>query len=56
MTTIDPRLEQQRQDYLDYLYARSGRTNNLYTGLYQERQKELINADMQSALLQLEKL
>ena len=42
----DPNTEQRRQDYLEWLYRRSGRTSGLYTGLYQERQRELLLADM----------
>lgn len=48
-TMIDPKLEQRRQDYLEWLYQRSGRTCSTYTGLYQERLKELIERDMQEA-------
>jgi hypothetical protein len=29
-------LEQLKSDFLDYLYAKSGRTNGLYTGLWAE--------------------
>ena len=29
-------LEQLKSDYLDYLYAQSGRINGLYTGLWAE--------------------
>lgn len=48
--TIDHRLEQRRQTYLEHLYATSGRTNGLYTGLFQQRQQQLIDADMEAAL------
>lgn len=48
--TIDHRLEQRRQNYLDHLYEQSGRTSNLYTGLYQNRLNELVAADMEAAL------
>ena len=46
---IDPIREQLRDDYLQWLYARSGRTCGTYTGLYQQRQAELLEADMQHA-------
>lgn len=42
----DPTTEARRQAYLDALYERSGRTNGLYTGLYQRRLQELTEADM----------
>jgi len=48
--TIDPTTEQRRQDYLDVLYERSGRTCSTYTGLYQERLSELVKRDMQELL------
>lgn len=48
--TIDHRVEQRRQNYLDYLYTRSGRTNGLYTGLFQQRLRELVEQDMEAAL------
>lgn len=51
MNTINHILEQQRQRYLDWLYAESGRTNGLYTGLYQARKQELIDHDMEHVLL-----
>jgi hypothetical protein len=47
---IDHKIEQRRDDYLQWLYQQSGRTCSTYTGLYQERLKELINQDMQKAL------
>jgi hypothetical protein len=47
---INPITEQRRQDYLDALYARSGRTCNTYTGLYQERLAQLVERDMQELL------
>jgi hypothetical protein len=46
---IDPIREQLRDDYLQWLYARSGRTCGTYTGLFRERQAELLDADMQQA-------
>lgn len=48
---INPQLENQRQRYLEWLYAQSGRTNGLYTGLYQNRKQELIDQDMEHVLL-----
>ena len=42
----NPLIEQRRQDYLEWLYHRSGRTNGLYTGLFQGRLQELLLADM----------
>ena len=44
--TINPTTEQHRQNYLDALYERSGRTCGTYTGLYQERLTELVQRDM----------
>ena len=35
-TMHSAQLEQLKSDYLDYLYAQSGRTNGLYTGLWAE--------------------
>ena len=46
----DPILETRRQAYLETLYQRSGRTCSTYTGLYQQRQRELIEQDMAAAL------
>ncbi len=48
--TIDPAREQRRQDYLEALYERSGRTCSTYTGLYQERLRRLVERDMQELL------
>lgn len=48
--TIDPTLEQRRQTYLDHLYAISGRTDGLYTGLFRQRQQLLLQRDMEAAL------
>ena len=31
-----PKIEQLKADFLDFLYEQSGRTNMLYTGLWQE--------------------
>jgi hypothetical protein len=47
---INPKIEQRRDDYLQWLYQQSGRTCSTYTGLYQERLKELVNQDMRNAL------
>ena len=46
----NPILDQQRQDYLEWLYQQSGRTCCTYTGLYQQRIAELIECDMREAL------
>lgn len=48
--TIDSLHEQRRQTYLEHLYAQSGRTNGLYTGLFQQRQRQLVEQDMEAAL------
>jgi hypothetical protein len=48
--TIDPARESRRQAYLEALYARSGRTCMTYTGLFQERQRELLAQDMVAVL------
>lgn len=50
MQTIDFREEQRRQNYLEWLYTASGRTNGLYTGLYTEHVQRLIQADMKAVL------
>ena len=47
---INPITEQRRQDYLDALYARSGRTCNTYTGIYQQRITELVERDIDELL------
>lgn len=47
---IDPIIENRRQAYLDWLYERSNKSNQLYTGLYQNRIKELIQKDMDETL------
>lgn len=47
---LNHKTEQRRQDYLDWLYTRSGRTCGLYTGLYQARQRELIEEDMRHTM------
>ena len=48
--TIDHRTEQRRQTYLDHLYAQSGRTDGLYTGLFQQRLRQLVKQDMEATL------
>lgn len=48
--TIDHRTEQRRQTYLEHLYAQSGRTNGLYTGLFQQRLRQLVEQDMEATL------
>ena len=45
---INPSVEADRQAYLDRLYFMSGRTNGLYSGLYQQRIRELVEHDMRS--------
>lgn len=47
---IEPVIEQRRQDYLDWLYLRSRRTNGLYSGLVKERIKQLVQKDMDDAI------
>lgn len=42
--------EERRQRYLEWLYERSLRTDGLYTGLYQQRIKELIEHDMDQSI------
>ena len=46
---VDHKVQALRQKYIEWLYARSGRTCGTYTGLYQERLKELVERDMQEA-------
>jgi hypothetical protein len=36
-------LDQHRADLMDHLYARSGRTNGLYTGLWQQFCCEIVS-------------
>lgn len=43
---VDPTTEARRQAYLEALYQRSGRTCCTYTGLFQQRQQELLERDM----------
>lgn len=42
---IDWRTENRRHQYLEWLYARSGRTCSTYSGLYQQRTQELLAED-----------
>ena len=49
---LDPREQQSRADYLQHLYLSSGRTNGLYTGLYQQRIKQLVAIDRAELALQ----
>lgn len=45
MANCDPTEQGRRQAYLDWLYARSGRTCSTYSGLYQQRAAELMEQD-----------
>lgn len=47
---IDYAREARRQRYIERLYERSGRSNGLYTGLYQEHIARLIADDMAATL------
>jgi len=47
---VDPVIEQLRADYIEWLYEQSGRTNCIYTGLFEERRRYLIERDMDEAL------
>ena len=47
---VDPVVEQRRADYMEWLYEQSGRTNCIYTGLFEERRRYLIERDMREAL------
>ncbi len=47
---INPKTEQRRDDYLQWLYQQNGRTCSTYTGLYQQRIADLIKRDMAEAL------
>lgn len=56
MTTsnpCDPREQQLRADYLEALYANSGRCCSTYTGLYRERAEQLLSIDRSELLLKL---
>ena len=48
--TLDNAKENRKARYLDWLYDQSGRTSEVYTGLYQDRIKALIEQDMMEAL------
>ena len=48
----DIREQQARADYIEHLYRASGRTNGLYTGLYQQRVAELVAIDRAELALQ----
>jgi hypothetical protein len=43
---VDPVVEQRRADYMEWLYEQSGRTNCIYTGLFEERKRFLVERDM----------
>lgn len=47
---VDPVVEQRRADYMEWLYEQSGRTNCIYTGLFEERRRYLVERDMREAL------
>ena len=49
---LNPREQQARAVYLQNLYRASGRTNGLYTGLYQQRIAELVAIDRAELALQ----
>ena len=57
--TINPLLEQRRQDYLDALYLLDGRDNPAhphyatYTGLYIQHLSTLVSRDMKEVLAAL---
>ena len=42
--------DQETQDFIELLYERSGRTNGLYTGLYQEWAKLTLQAQRTAQL------
>jgi hypothetical protein len=48
--TVNPTIENRRQAYLEWLYQRSNRTNQVYTGLLDERIQQLIARDVDEAL------
>jgi hypothetical protein len=50
MAMTNSTIEQRRQAYLDWLYERYACTDGLYTGLYQQRIRELVQRDMDDAL------
>ncbi len=45
--TLDFQTENRRQAYMEWLYQRSGRRCCTYTGLYLQRQIELVDADFE---------
>ena len=47
---VDPVVEQRRADYMECLYEQSGRTNCIYTGLFEERRRYLLERDMREVL------
>lgn len=50
MTTTDPTTENKRQAYIEWLYQQSGRRCGTYTGLFQQRQRDLVERDMEEVL------
>ena len=54
LRTVDHVQEDRKARYLDWLYEQSSRTSEVYTGLYQERIRQLVEQDMQEALGELE--
>jgi hypothetical protein len=52
----NPVEQQARADYIEALYQASGRTNGLYTGIFQNRIDQLILIDKAEVLLQQRKL
>lgn len=47
---MEPIKQQRRQDYLEWLYLRSNRSDGLYTGLFKKRLEELVQKDMDESL------
>lgn len=47
---INPATEDRRQAYIEALYRRSGRTCSTYSGLFQQRQQELMERDIDEVL------
>jgi len=47
---VDSVVEQRRADYMEWLYEQSGRTNCIYTGLFEERRRYLLERDMREVL------
>lgn len=52
---IDPVVEQRKADYIEFLYKKSGRTNGLYTNLFTDRVKELVELDKSATIGPLER-